>query len=103
MIRIGEILVTLVLRKKVYEVKAGLTLLSALKKCNIVPESVIATRDGEMIVEDEVLNDGEEIKLIVVISGGSSRCEGDCPKQSHGWYEDCFVLANAPCNDGWSL
>lgn len=72
MIQIGEKLVTLVLRKRVYEVKAGTTLLSALKKCNIVPESVIATRDSEMIIEDEVLNDGEEIKLIVVISGGDT-------------------------------
>ncbi|RJP50405.1 MAG: hypothetical protein C4557_09635 [Anaerolineaceae bacterium] len=62
--------VTLVLRDKEYEVKAGMTLLDALKKSNIVPESVIATRDGEMITEDEILKDGEKIKLIAVISGG---------------------------------
>ncbi len=61
---------TLVLRDKEYEVKAGMTLLDALKKSNIVPESVIATRDGEMITEDEILKDGEKIKLIAVISGG---------------------------------
>ena len=48
-----------------------MTLLSALKKSAIVPESVIATRDGEMILEDEILKDGEVIKLIAVISGGS--------------------------------
>lgn len=48
-----------------------MTLLSALKKSGIVPESVIATRDGEMILEDEILKDGEVIKLIAVISGGS--------------------------------
>jgi sulfur carrier protein ThiS len=62
--------VKLVLRNKEYEVKAGMTLLDALKKSNIVPESVIATRDGEMITEDEILKDGEVIKLIAVISGG---------------------------------
>ena len=67
----GEKLVKLVLRDKVYEVKAGMDLLSALKRNNIVPESVIATRDGEMIVEDEILRDGDEIKLIAVISGGA--------------------------------
>ena len=66
----GEKLVKLILRDKVYEVKAGMDLLSALKRNNIVPESVIATRDGEMIVEDEILKDGDEIKLITVISGG---------------------------------
>jgi sulfur carrier protein ThiS len=60
----------LVLRDKEYEVKAGMTLLDALKKSNIVAESVIATRDGEMITEDEVLRAGDVIKLIAVISGG---------------------------------
>lgn len=61
----------LILRNKEFEVHAGMTLLSALKKINIVPESVIATKDGEMILEDEILKDGDVIKLIMVISGGS--------------------------------
>jgi len=60
----------LVLRDKEYEVRAGMTLLDALKKCNIVPEAVIATRDGEMILDDEILKDGDVVKLIAVISGG---------------------------------
>ena len=58
------------MRDKEYEVKPGMTLLSALQKINVVPESVIATREGEMILEDEILKDGEVIKLIAVISGG---------------------------------
>jgi len=61
----------LILRGKVYEVKAGMALVDALKKNNIVPESVIATRDGEMITDDEILRDGDVVKLIAVISGGS--------------------------------
>jgi sulfur carrier protein len=60
----------LVLRNKEYEVRAGMTLLDALRKSNIVPESVIATRDGEMIIDDEILKDGDVIKLVAVISGG---------------------------------
>ena len=47
-----------------------MTLLDALQKSNIVPESVIATRDGEMILEDEILKEGDVIKLVAVISGG---------------------------------
>ena len=62
--------VKLILRTNEYEVKAGMALLDALKKCDIVPESVIATRNGELITEDELLIDGETIKLIAVISGG---------------------------------
>ncbi|NWG35090.1 MAG: MoaD/ThiS family protein [Chloroflexi bacterium] len=60
----------LILRGKEYEVRAGMTLLDALKKSNIVPEAVIATRDGEMILDDEILKDGDVVKLIAVISGG---------------------------------
>jgi sulfur carrier protein ThiS len=64
-------LVKLILRNKEYEVKPGMTLLSALQKISVVPESVIATRGGEMILEDEILMDGDVVKLIAVISGGA--------------------------------
>ena len=64
-------MVKLILRTKEYEVKPGMTLLSALEKSDIIPESVIATRNGEIILEDEILKDGEVIKLVQVISGGS--------------------------------
>jgi len=62
--------VKLLLREKEFEVKPGMMLLDALKKCQIIPESVIATREGEMILDDEILKDGDEVKLIAVISGG---------------------------------
>jgi sulfur carrier protein len=68
--RIEKMPVKLILRDKEYEVKPGMTLLSALQKNNILPESVIATRENEMILEDEILKDGDVIKLIAVISGG---------------------------------
>jgi len=71
MIRIGDKLVKLILRGKEYVVKPGMNLLAALQKCNIVPESVIATRDGEMILDDEILKDGDVVKLVAVISGGT--------------------------------
>ena len=61
----------LILRDKEYEVRPGMALVDALKKNNIVPESVIATRDGEMITDDEILRSGDVIKLIAVISGGA--------------------------------
>jgi sulfur carrier protein ThiS len=64
-------MVKLILRDKEYEVKPGMTLLSSLQKINVLPESVIATRQGEMILEDEILKDGDVVKLIAVISGGS--------------------------------
>jgi len=63
-------LVKIILRGKEYEVRPGMTLLSVLQKIDILPESVIATRDGELIEEDEILREGETIKLVAVISGG---------------------------------
>ena len=63
--------VKLILRDKEFEVKPGMTLLSSLQKVNVLPESVIATREGEMILEDEILKDGDVVKLIAVISGGT--------------------------------
>ncbi len=62
--------VKLILRDKEFTVKPGMTLRDALSKIDVLPESVLATRQGEMITEDEILKDGDEIKLIAVISGG---------------------------------
>jgi len=63
-------MVTLILRKQKFEVRAGMTLLDALKKNDLIPEGIIATREGELIEEDELLRDGETIILISAISGG---------------------------------
>ena len=63
-------MVKLILRKQEYEVRSGMALIDALKKCNILPEAVIATRNGEMITEDEILKNGDVVKLVAVISGG---------------------------------
>jgi thiamine biosynthesis protein ThiS len=63
-------MVKLVLRNQEYEVRPGMTLLDALKKNNILPEGVICTLDGELITEDEILKDGDVIKLVSAISGG---------------------------------
>ena len=76
-------MVKLILRDKEYQIKPGMTLLSALHKSEIVPESVIATREGEMILEDEILKDGDVIKLIAVISGGSCHCEEHSLRRSN--------------------
>lgn len=57
-------------RAQEFSIKPGVTLLNALSQLGILPEMVLATRNGEMITEDEVLKDGDTIILIEVISGG---------------------------------
>ncbi|MGB9639286.1 MAG: MoaD/ThiS family protein [Anaerolineales bacterium] len=64
-------MVKIILREKEYEVKAGMTLRHALEKIGINRETVLATRNGELITDDEVLRAGEVIKLVAVISGGA--------------------------------
>ncbi len=60
----------LILRDKEYEVPAGITVKQALKQVGILPETVLPTRNGELITEDERLKEGDEIRLVAVISGG---------------------------------
>jgi sulfur carrier protein ThiS len=62
--------VKLVLRGETYEVRSGMTLRHALEKIGVDSNAVLATRDGELITEEEILQEEEEIKLIAVISGG---------------------------------
>jgi sulfur carrier protein ThiS len=60
----------LILRNQEYEVRHGSTLRDCLLKLNIQPDTVLATRDGELITDDEVLRNDDVIKLVSVISGG---------------------------------
>jgi len=48
-----------------------MTIRSALLKLHIQPEAVLPTRDGELLTDDEILQERDEIRLIAVISGGA--------------------------------
>jgi sulfur carrier protein ThiS len=60
----------LILRDQEFEVKHGMTIRHALEKIAIPVDSVLATRNGELITDDDLLKNGDTIKLITVISGG---------------------------------
>ena len=59
-----------ILRDQEFEIRHGMTVYSALKKLGILPESVIPTKNGELILEDEIIQENDVIKLVRVISGG---------------------------------
>ncbi len=61
----------LIYRDKVWELKGGMTVRDAILKVGLNPESVLATRDGKVINEEEITRDDDEIKLVAIISGGS--------------------------------
>lgn len=62
--------VRLILRGQEYELRPGMTLRSSLEKVGINPEVVLATRAGELITDDEILQEGDQVRLVAVISGG---------------------------------
>ncbi len=42
----------------------------AIEEVGLIPETVLAVRDGKLITEDTILSEGDAIKLVAVISGG---------------------------------
>ena len=57
-------------RDHVFEVRAGMTVRAALLKLELSPDTVLATRDQELITDDEIIKQDDRIRLIPVISGG---------------------------------
>ena len=60
----------IVFRKQEHIIKHGMTVRKALQNLNIEPDSVLVTRAGELLTDDEIIKENDEIKLIPVISGG---------------------------------
>ena len=60
----------IIIRQQEFEIKQGMTVRKALQKLNIEPDSVLITRNGELITDDEIILVNDEIKLVPVISGG---------------------------------
>lgn len=60
----------LILRDEEYEVRAGQTIRDAILKCGLTPEAVLPVREGELLTDDNILQEGDVIRLVAVISGG---------------------------------
>lgn len=48
----------------------NITIKDILNDMNLSSETVVAKKNGEIIVEDEKIQDGDEIQLIQIIYGG---------------------------------
>jgi sulfur carrier protein ThiS len=60
----------IILRKHEFEIKHGMTIRIALQQLGLEPDSVLATRNGELVTDDEIIKENDVIKLVPVISGG---------------------------------
>jgi sulfur carrier protein ThiS len=66
----GKVSAKIILRNKEFSVRHGMTIRSAILKLGLQPESVLPTRKGELISEEDIIQEGDVITLIPVISGG---------------------------------
>lgn len=73
-------------RDKTYDTKPNITARDAIKKIGLDPESVLVVVNGKLTTDDVVLREGDEVKLVAVVSGGSLQ-EAGSRKQ-----EDCLLL-----------
>ena len=55
---------------KILELDNNSIVSDLLKSLNINPVTVIVSRNNELILEEEKLNNNDEIKILSVISGG---------------------------------
>jgi sulfur carrier protein len=57
-------------RDQVWDMDGGMTVRQVIEEVELAPETVLAVRDGELLSDDTVLDGGDEVKLLAVISGG---------------------------------
>ncbi|MCD6518847.1 MAG: MoaD/ThiS family protein [Anaerolineae bacterium] len=57
-------------RKQEWEVNSGMTVRAAIEKVGLDPYSVLALRNKKLINDQTIIEPGDEIKLVNVISGG---------------------------------
>ncbi len=55
---------------KMLELERGATVESAIRMLGLYPDAWIAVKGDSPIPLDEALRDGDEVKLIAVVSGG---------------------------------
>ena len=57
-------------RKQEWEINSGITVRDAIVKIGLDPYSVLALRDKKLINDQTIIEAGDEIRLVNVISGG---------------------------------
>jgi thiamine biosynthesis protein ThiS len=57
-------------RERYWSFDETMTVMQLLKRIDILPESVLVVRNGQVVSEDQVLSAGDTVKIVAVISGG---------------------------------
>jgi len=65
-----DAMVTVIFREKTWEVKPGSTVRHIIQQADLNPESILAVRNGKLVNEATLTEDGDTVKLVTVVSGG---------------------------------
>jgi sulfur carrier protein ThiS len=57
-------------RDKQWELHGRRRVRDAVKEVGLIPQTVLAVRDGKLLTEDVMLDEDDEVRLVAVISGG---------------------------------
>lgn len=52
------------------QLKANYTINDLLKELGLSPQTVVAKQNGDLTIEESIINEGDEIKLVQIIYGG---------------------------------
>jgi sulfur carrier protein ThiS len=63
-------MVTVIYRDRTWEVKPGSTIRHIIQQAGLNPESILAVRNGKLVNEATLTQNGDTIKLVAVVSGG---------------------------------
>lgn len=50
--------------------KQNYTILDLIKELGLSNQTIVSKQNGELVIEDTLINDGDEIQLIQIIYGG---------------------------------
>jgi sulfur carrier protein ThiS len=57
-------------RDRQWELHGRQRVRDVIKEVELIPQTVLAVRDGKLLTEDVMLDEDDEVRLIAVISGG---------------------------------
>ncbi len=57
-------------RDQEWELEGDRRVGEAIEEIGLIPQTVLAVRNGKLLTEDTLLDENDEIKLVAVISGG---------------------------------
>jgi len=60
----------IIYRDKEWKLEGRRRVRDVIEEIGLIPQTVLAVRDGNLLTEDVMLEDKDEVRLIAVISGG---------------------------------